>query len=231
MSITENIAYTSQGIARLLEQYKGAPRMVALISAFLDEIQELESTGLWPVFIDRVLSSDLAVGDLLVKLGKIVGQTSEGLDDDAFRLLITARIRANRSNGKHADLVAVASILVPDTTIYAKDFPPAAVYISPLGPVTVDPYVIALKFLAHAAAGGVMLIFVWTEADWDSTLVFGSVYSPGFAISSNVPTNTGVSAGQMPGSVYHSGFTNGPPPTNDGGGVLAGVIQTRARET
>jgi hypothetical protein len=200
--------------------------MEALLSAWLDECQAVED-ALWDVFEKRELQDAVATGDLLAKLGKIPGQTSEGLSDALFLILITARIRANRSTGKREDLIKLVKLLVPNaTTIVFHDYPPASIYIEPKGAMTLPPYLVGLSFVAVAVAAGVLMMLVWTQVDPANTITLGSVYNPGFAVSSNVPTNTGVTANQSLGSIYNSGFTAGPPPTNTGGGMLAGVIQT-----
>jgi hypothetical protein len=224
--ISHNTTIYQDAVALLPGQFKDKTRILALLKAFMDEFQEVED-AMWDVFITRVLQNNLAQGDLLDKLGKIVGQPREGSSDADYSIFITARIRANRSNGLREDLLTIASLLVPSTTIYAKDFPPAAIYIEPLGPVTVSPTIIANQFLGVSVAAGVLLMFVWTEVPRANTILCGSVYAPSFSAGPPA-TNTGVLAGQVPGSVYNGGFTSGPPCTNTGGGVLPGVFQTES---
>lgn len=162
-------------------------------------------------------------GDLLDKIGKIVGQPRNGMADPEYLILITARIVANRSDGKRETLIKLAKLLVPGASIYVKDFPPCSVYVAPQAPVPVDPYV-AGQFMTVAKAAGVELVFAWSASPVANTIVGGDVYAPGFS-AGPAPTNTGALSTQFPGDIYNSGFSAGPPCINDGGGFLAEAIQ------
>lgn len=166
-----------------------------------------------------------AGGDLLDKLGKIVGQPRNGMDDPSYFIFITAKIRANKSDGKRETLIALTRLLVPGASIYVKDFPPCSVYIAPQAPVFVDPYV-AGAFLVAAKAAGVNIVFVWTQVPIENTIVLGDIYAPGFSAGPPA-TNTGVTSAQSPGDIYNSGFAAGPIVSNDGGGLLSEAIQSQ----
>lgn len=142
--------------------------------------------------------------DLLDKMGKIVGQPRNGMIDTDYLILITARIAANRSDGRRETLIRIAKLLVPGATIYVKDFPPCSVYVAPQAPITINPYV-AAQFMEVATAAGVYLMFGWTTADLVNTLTFG--YS--VANGTTVPTTA-----QSPGWSV----------TPISGGALGGVI-------
>lgn len=167
-------------------------------------------------------------GDLLDKLGKIVGQPRNGMVDTDYLVLITARIAANRSDGRRESLIRLAKLLVPGATVYIKDFPPCSVLVYPQAPIQVDPYV-AAQFMEIAKSAGVLLMFEWTASPVASTITAGSIYASGFSAGPPA-TNTGVTSAQSPGSIYHSGFTSGPPCTNDGGGKMPGVIQSQGEQ-
>lgn len=203
-AITHNTGYVSEGLGRLLAIFKDKPRITAWLTSYLEEFQAAED-ALWDVFVKRLLQDGVATGDLLAKLGKLVGQTSEGLLDPQFLTLITARIKANRARGWRQTLLDIAALLVPSTPIYAKNFPPAAIMIMPRGPFTLPPQLVAISFLARATGAGILLMFVWSSVVPANTLTLGSVWA-----SSN-PT-----AAQSPGSVYAVGT---------GGGKCAGAVQ------
>lgn len=222
MNIVYNGDYLGQARSRLPFQYKNKPRIDAFLQAWTAEFQAIED-AFFAVYIDRQLQQGLATGDLLTKLGKIVGQTSEGLTDPQFLLLIRARILVNRSDGRRETLIRIAALLVPSTPIYVKDYQPAAVLIQPLGPLGLPANLIAQQFLGPAVAAGVRLAFVWLGQSVATSFTLGSVYAPGFAAG---PPSTPSSAAEGLGSIYHAAFAAGPPPTNAGGGFLAGVIET-----
>ena len=163
--------------------------------------------------------------DLLDKIGKIVGQPRNGMIDAEYLILITARIAANRSDGRRETLIRLAKLLVPGATIYVKDYPPCSVLVFPQAPITIDPYV-AAQFMTIAKSAGVLLMFEWSGAPLANTIMGGSIYAPGFAAGPPA-TNGGVTSAQSPGSIHNSGFSAGPPCANAGGGVLAGMIQSQ----
>lgn len=164
-------------------------------------------------------------GDLLDKIGKIVGEPRDARTDSEYWVLVTAKIAANKSDGKRETIIRIAKLLVPGASVYVKDFAPCSVLVYPQAPIQIDPYV-AASFLEIAKAAGVLLMFEWTSVAPSSTITAGSIYAPGFAAGPPA-TNTGVTSAQSPGSIYNSGFTSGPPCTNDDGGTLPGVIQSQ----
>lgn len=203
MAITHKTDYFDEAKTRLLQQFKNMPRIEGFLDAVSAEVQELED-AMWEVFVNRVIQSDLATGDLLAKLGKLVGQGSEGLTDAEYRLLIQARILANRSSGRREELIEVISTLCPGMTIAAHDHYPASFYLWPMGAVTLPPVLIGASFLQVAMSAGVRLMFVWNTSDLADQFIFGSV-----DVSVAVPT-----ADQSFASVDPSVLT---------GGTLAGV--------
>jgi hypothetical protein len=203
-----NTDYLDDGLNKLLGVFQGKPRIASLLKSWLLEAQAVED-AFWDIWFNRLLANNTATGDLLRILGALVGQGSEGQTDANFRLLITARIRANRSDGLREDLITITSLLVPSTTIFVKDYPPGALMIIPLGPVSFSPYLIYSSFLKPAVLAGVRLMFGWTTAPIASTLIWG--YSPGGITQ---PTTA-----QSPG---WSG--NGGAPIN--GGEFGGIISS-----
>lgn len=198
-SLVHDTQVTPKGLQRLLAQYKGKPRMTVLISSYLDEFQEVEDAA-YSVYFARAIQNAAATGDLLAKLGKIVGQGSEGLSDSQFLTLITARIQANRSSGRREQLIKIANLLSSASSIYVKDYPPAAVLIQ-MDSLALPPELVGRDFLGVAVAGGVLLMFLWSLVSLSNTFVGGSIYTPGFT-AGPPPTNTGATAAQSPGSIY-----------------------------
>src|SRR5581483_11861886 len=116
MALTHQTDYAGRSRAQYLEQYKGKPRFDAWVQSYVAEIQELEDAA-WTLWVNRVLQNGLATGDLLDKLGKLVGQDRGGQLDPQYQILITARIKTNRSSGRREELITIASLLVPGTAI------------------------------------------------------------------------------------------------------------------
>jgi hypothetical protein len=142
-------------------------------------------------------------GDLLDKLGKIVGEPRNGLGDVEYYVLITARIAANRSDGRRATLIKIAKLLVPGS-VYVKDFPPASLLMIPSAPISVNPYTAAQSFLQPSASAGVRLIFGWSTTPGTNRLTAGYSVANGTTIPSTA---------QSPG--WSGGIT---------GGIFSGAI-------
>ena len=199
--ITHNTNYISEGLARLPEQFKNKPRLAALLTAFLTQAQAAEDAA-FDLMVNRLLQNS-PTGDLLDKLGKIVGQERNGLDDATYLLYVRARIATNRSSGKREELIGIAALIVSNATIYAQDLSPASFLIYPEAGITSGVALTLALFLSSAIAAGVNLGVFWSLDAPSNTLTWGSVHGL-------TPT-----ANQSPGSV-HTGGT--------GGGLLAGVL-------
>jgi len=229
MALVHVTTHDADARANLLQQYKDKPRFFVFISSITAEIQAVED-AMWAVYVSRQLqSTPPPTGDLLAKLGAIVGQSNMGLSDAVFLNLIMARIAADNTNGQKNDIIKVfqalyysSAVAVP---ISVQTLPGTAVRIEPFGalPTGLTAAVIANQFLPPMTVGaGIAVYFVWSPAARSSTLVLGSVYAPGYT-AGPPPANTGVLASQILGTAYFAGYTIGPPPTNTGGAVLASV--------
>ena len=215
MSLTYNQSYVAQGLARLLEQYKGQPRITALITAWLAQCQEVED-ALWSVWLDRELQSGLATGDLLDKLGALVGQVREGVSDAIYALLISARIQANRSDGKRPTLIKIASLLAPGFVVGTREYI-GAVVMTIYGPLVVPPAVLSQQFLQVAQLAGVRMTLVYTLEPMASTLLFGYSGVVGLPVQPTAAQSPGYyGAGPSSGYYIEGGLAAGAM-TADGG--------------
>lgn len=153
------VDHSELGLARLIWQYRGSkPRMQAWLEAYLDTYQDLEDVAIqvmanrWPL---------TAVGVQLDVLGKIVGQERGELTDDQYRLFILARILANKTKGRAANLEEILEIL-GFPTIDIWEHYPAEIHVSVAG---ADFGELIVELLADAKAGGVMLRFTFSDED------------------------------------------------------------------
>lgn len=153
------VNHVTLGAGRLIWQYRGdKPRMQALLSAYLNILQTLEDTAQqvltqrWPL---------TAEGVQLDTLGKIVGQARGELSDAAYRLFILARILANRSKGRAANLGEILDVVgVPTIDIW--EHYPAEIHVSIAG---ADYGELIVELLDDAKAGGVMLRYTFSDED------------------------------------------------------------------
>lgn len=153
--ITDHVA---QGLSRLIEQYKGKPRIQGFLESWLEEVQEL-SDAAWAVILSRLV--DHATGHHLRVLGKIAGQPWREESDERFRVLVRARIAANISSGTVDDLLRVASLVLGAATFELTELFPATVIVDVSSPI--DFADLAFELLRDAKAGGVAFSLHWFD--------------------------------------------------------------------
>lgn len=167
--------HRTDGLAKMLAQFKGLPRIEALVGALMDQIQKIENV-LWGLYTEDWI--DTASGDRLDVLGAVVGEERGGATDDDYRAFIRARIRVNRSTGLLSELVEIVRLIQSDDLgVRAREYYPAALQVEPEEEVIVDAHRVA-AMLQDAAPAGVALRFVYSTAARASTLMFDDGVTP-----------------------------------------------------
>lgn len=161
--ITEIADHSSQAIDRLTSQFKDKEKISGFISAFVDQVQELE-TVFQDLLSDRSLNQ--ASGEQLDGLGRIVGIERGGRNDADYKNLIIAKIGQNTSKGLAENLINVFILLTSSSRVHFIEYYPAEceiyadVDISTLN--TEDIY----EFCQKVLSGGVRLNHIgWFDAD------------------------------------------------------------------
>jgi hypothetical protein len=159
MPLTKIEDHAEQAEGLLLSQYKGKPRIKALLLSYIRRVQELEDAA-FDLLVARLI--DEATGYLLEVIGRIVGQANEGSwDDDTYRIFIKARIRVNQSNGHGDDIIDVLNLVETADFILSEVYP-AAMYVDFEEPTTVDP-VILISLARGAKGAGVRLQLLYGD--------------------------------------------------------------------
>ncbi len=190
MDITQIITHKEDAAKRLLYQYKDKPKIQALLDAYFgDQVQELEDM-LWQLFSRLDLSG--SSGIQLDRIGSIVGQPRLGLDDDLYRIWITARIGQNTSEGDIERVISIWRLFNPDAaSIQLVEHFPAEVAIysdAPIDPVDpADPVYgdQIFSFMQRVLGAGIRFGY---SAVFDPDNAFGfaeSTNSAGFGDSTN----------------------------------------------
>jgi hypothetical protein len=105
MADIELIDHIIEGTDRIAVPFReDAPIFQAILTGLLNETQELEDAIRDVLLIRSVDSADLA---RLNVLGRIVGEAQQNRDVETYRACIRARIAANYSRGRVADVAAV----------------------------------------------------------------------------------------------------------------------------
>jgi hypothetical protein len=105
------------------EIVRDKPRVEALLIAFAEQIQALETVNV-DLITERSIAS--AIGEQLDVLGRIVGEVRRGADDEPYRNRIRVRVLVNRSNGTIPELLEILRVFegwpAPDTSSSATRF-------------------------------------------------------------------------------------------------------------
>lgn len=159
----KQLDHVTKGLRRLLTQFRGQPNFEAILTSYLNQIDELEC-----MFIDLMIKRylDNAEGAQLDGIGDIVGELRAGRNDTDYRAAIRGRIRANRGKARVEDILFVFGLLLPTFTFKLTEGPsPASLVVQivePLGPSDPSPEVIVAQ-LKRARGGGINYQLQWTE--------------------------------------------------------------------
>jgi hypothetical protein len=119
-----NPNYVAEGIFRTRQKYKNLPRFNALLTIYLEPLQELEG-----VFFDILESRivDSARKAQLDIIGRILGLGRGSWDDDTYRVYLRVQLRVLRSSGTAPELIAILRLIVAEC--HLKEVYPAALEI------------------------------------------------------------------------------------------------------
>lgn len=153
--------------ALILAQYRESPRLLALLCSYVDRLQAVDN-ALVAVY-QHTLSVDTAELVHLDRLGRIVGESRDGLADPAYRRGVRTRVLVNRSQGRVRDLIAIAALYASvseETGAYVRvstHVPGTVTVRTDRTPVS-DPVQLTRR-LRRAAAAGVRLNCVTPPRD------------------------------------------------------------------
>lgn len=184
MTLTQIATHKEDAARRLLYQYKDKPKIQALLDAYFgDQVQELEDM-LWQLFSRLDLNG--SSGIQLDRIGSIVSQPRLGLNDDLYRIWITARIGRNTSEGDIERVISIWRLFNPDAAnIQLVEHFPAEVAIysdAPLDPAYSDRI---FAFMQQATGAGIRFGYS-AVFDPDNAFGFeGSTNAGGFGDSTD----------------------------------------------
>lgn len=170
MTLASVTTHVDDGLAHLIGQYKDKPRLAAWITSYLLEVQAL-SNAAWDVLVLRTL--DEATNAQLTVLGKLVGQSRRGETDARYKQLITARIAANRSNGKPDEMINIASLILDSVPFELLELFPASFIVDVSGQISFADLLHEV-LLKSKGAGVAMSVHWFTEHDEDACLTWSA---------------------------------------------------------
>lgn len=97
--------HIADGTSKVITQYLNKPVFLKYLAVYLNQIQYVENAL---VAIFQAFQLDTATGFRLDWIGRKVGQSRVGSNEEVFRRFIRGRIAANRSRGSMTDVIKVA---------------------------------------------------------------------------------------------------------------------------
>jgi hypothetical protein len=159
--VTHNTSHVAQGLALPISQFRGKPRFIAILTAHLNQIQDIED-AFYDLLTLRLQQG--AVGAQVDVLGRIVGQPRLWTDDTEYLRYIGARVKVNRSVGRLEELLQIlVLILGGSAVIRSREYYPASAVIE-VTDVTVNARIMVEQFVRKARAAGVNLQVIYTSA-------------------------------------------------------------------
>ena len=123
MTLSFKLNHVDEAIAHLLQQFKGLTNWPKVLTAFVEQVQDLEN-----MFEDLLAIPDLdtATGEQLEVLGRIVGEARQGRSDADYLIGIRGRILVNKSEGTPVDIIELLTTISDGNTVELIEYFPAA---------------------------------------------------------------------------------------------------------
>lgn len=175
MAALRSTDHVSRGVRKLLAQFR-QPKIEALLSSFLAEVQKLENAA-WEV-ADH-LSIAAGFGTILDNIGRLVGRGRDGYSDDRYKVALRAQIRINRAIGNEADTIAVADLSTDTTDEFAsRTFPPSSYLVDKITPLGDTPLSLLALNLRQVRPWGTRADLVYNESPRAEVFLCGWAQDP-----------------------------------------------------
>lgn len=147
---------------RLTGNKKGQPRIEGTIGMLAKQIQDLEN-----VLVDLLDAELLATaqGDFLDKLGDLVGQPREGLQDDFYRILVAVKIVKNFSKGEPDAVIRATRLIFQATEVHYMNLGGGNVGLYVNGIIPAAPASFVYANLQEVVAAGVKINLIVSPPD------------------------------------------------------------------
>lgn len=144
-----------------MEQYKDRPRFTGVITAIVQQWQDLED-AIYALDAGRQLwngSSSPAIGAQLDGIGLLVGIPRNGLSDQEYLLFIFGKIVEDFSDTTLPTVLTVVGYLFQAKVVTAQEIFPAGMYIAVLEPgIPTNLFQTAKAMVQNALGAGINLV-------------------------------------------------------------------------
>lgn len=154
---TQITTHVQDALDRLLEQYKGKANIEGIIEVLGERSQGLEDVVFSMIEGQEIYS---AIGVQLDLLGTIVDIARNGLNDDAYRLLILGKIGENSSDATASKVAQVFAILMNSDIVQEQDLYPAGVGFSGAGDIDESLLTLVWNLVQASLGAGIRLEFL-----------------------------------------------------------------------
>ena len=137
-----------RGLVRLASQFQDKPVIESFLKVYLEKLEEVEQ-GFLQLLNERGISS--AIGNQLDLIGKIVGESRLGRDDETYRSALYLRIFINNSEGTPEDVLSALKLITQATYVNMWEHYPASVHLLTNGTSIPDNLAETLKNVVPAA--------------------------------------------------------------------------------
>jgi hypothetical protein len=168
MTLTKTIDHVTEAQNNLIELFKNKPKWLAVVKAFVGEIQDAEDSN-WDLYNDFL---DTAEGDSLDAYGATVGEDRDERSDDDYRAAIRARILLNLGNGTPEDIIALLHSVSDGGNVRIREYFPAAFTAFVLKAVDLSTALRMNTALQSGKPAGVLAHLIYTESDPDDLFQF-----------------------------------------------------------
>lgn len=169
----------SEAVLRLLQQFRGKPKLEAMLGIVTHQIQQLED-AFWELMTERQLTT--AIGAQLDIIGAILGQsrvvdeTTTLTDDNDYRAMLGIKILVNTSNGTMDEILEIAGELLGHQDIVLTEYYPASAEIE-IRQLITDFEQLLYRFLGQSIPTAVNLIVRTLTSSLATTLTFVEFFS------------------------------------------------------
>lgn len=155
--------HVQQCLDQMMQQYKDQPNFAALMTALVNQIQDLED-AIFALDSGRQLWDGQefpAIGAQLDVIGEIVGISRNGLSDPEYLLFIFGKIAQNFSDSTVPAILSVLNYVFQAQSVLLQEIYPAGISVQVLG-TALNPiyYQTAINLVKQSLGAGINLVFV-----------------------------------------------------------------------
>lgn len=183
--------HEARAVRRLLGQFRFSPKFTGIVATYAGRLQKLEDVA-WQV-LDAWTSAvtSAPAGDMLTKMGKIVGRGRGSLADPEYWTAIRLKILVRRCGGRIEDFLRALRFAMNGNTysVQSIEFQPATYLIEVSSAFGVDQMAIIWEdAFRRIKAAGVRLVFTYSTDVGTNDFTYSTIgeYSDSVLIETDV---------------------------------------------